>query len=192
MHNLNTMANLNQENQISNTNYIVSLEKRNKKISLGIILPIILLMFLLLIIIVLDIKFYKIHGTSMNPTLKEKEVVLTIKTNKYQRGDIIAFHHNNAIMIKRVVGLPNDIIDIKIDGTIIINNKELKEEYLTSKSMGIPDIPLPYTVPKNSYFVMGDNRADSLDSRDIAIGCVKEDDIMGTIKLSIIPLGTIK
>lgn len=187
MYEINTMANMNSQRQ-DYMNYNIS-NKRRPPIFL--IVSVLISIFLLLSIMILNVKFYKIHGTSMNPTLKEKEIVLTIRTSELKRGDIIAFHHNNAIMIKRVIALPGDTIDIQTDGTVFLNNKELKEDYIKEKSMGIPDIELPYTVKRDTYFVMGDNRADSLDSRDIAIGCVKEADIMGVVKLSVIPFGSI-
>ncbi len=187
MYSLNTQA-------YSSNNYSQNnIKEKNKlyeKITLIIVTTI--LTIILLIIIIFNVGLYKINGTSMSPTLKEKEYVLTYQPIEYKRGDIIAFHHNNAIIIKRIVGLPNDIIDFEQDGTVLINNKILSEPYLTSKALGLPDIKLPYTVPPESYFVLGDNRSDSIDSRDVAIGCVKVGDIVGKVEFSIFPPAKIK
>lgn len=186
MYEIKTFTNMNNNNLIT--------PKYKKPVNfqtIFLIIAVLISIFLLLSIMILNVKLYKIHGTSMSPTLHEKEIVLTIKPNELKQGDIISFYHNRAIMIKRIIALPGDTVDIKTDGTVIVNNKELKEDYIKEKNMGNPDITLPYTVPNGTYFVMGDNRKDSLDSRDIAIGCIKKDDILGKIKFSIIPFDSI-
>lgn len=155
------------------------------------IITLILVGIALLLIMLFNIKIYRINGTSMSPTLQEKEYVLTYKTN-YKRGDIIAYSHNNVIMIKRIIGLPQDKVDIKEDGTVYINDVELQEPYLTEKALGDPEITFPYEVPANTYFVLGDNRADSLDSRNIHIGSINQEAIIGKVKLSLIPLKEIE
>lgn len=166
------------------------LKNSNKKILNQILVcfMITIIILIILMIIILDIKVYKINGSSMYPTLKEKEYVLTYQKKDYERKDIIAYHHNKVIMIKRIIGLPGENIDIKEDGTVFINGQELKEKYVLSSSLGEPDIKFPYTVPNNTYFVLGDNREDSLDSREVAIGCIKKEEIVGVVNYSIIPL----
>lgn len=168
---------------------------RNYNIPVNKIIICILLTIILLIaltIMILNIKIYKINGTSMNPTLIEKEYVMTYKSNKYERKDIIAFHHNNAIMIKRIIGLPGETIDITNDGTVLVNGQVLEEAYLSSKDLGEPEITFPYTIPADTYFVLGDNRKDSLDSRIASIGCIKKYDIVGIVKYSVIPFKKIE
>lgn len=152
-----------------------------------VIITAIILIIILFLILFLNIRIYKINGTSMSPTLIEDEYVLSYKSF-YNRGDIIAFHYKDNVMIKRIIGLPNDIIDIDEDGNIYINDELLNEPYLPNKAKGDIEITLPYKVPSNKYFVLGDNRADSLDSRNIHISSISENDIIGTVKVSLIPL----
>lgn len=119
----------------------------------------------------------------MYPTLLEGKYVVCLKSNNIKRGDIVAFYKNDNFIIKRVVGLPNETIDISKDGIVSIDGIELKEEYLTEKGYGIPDIKLPYKNGSNSYFVLGDNREDSLDSRHYQIGTLTKEDIICKVKL---------
>lgn len=128
MYEPNTLANMNDNNLITPKN-----QKPVKFQTIFLIIVVLISIFLLLAIMILNVKLYKIHGTSMSPTLQEKYLVLTIKPNELKQGDIIAFHHNRATMIKRIIALPGDTIDIRPDGTIILNNKELKEEYIKEK-----------------------------------------------------------
>lgn len=132
----------------------------------------------IIVLFILFVKVYRIQGTSMNPTLKQGEYVFCIKTNKIERGDIIAFTGRDSFVIKRIIGLPGDIIDISDDGTVSVNGTSLSEDYITNKAKGDVEIPLPYTVPKNSYFVLGDNRGDSLDSRHNNVGTLNIDEII--------------
>lgn len=159
---------------------------QNKKENLAYIIPVIILIIILFFIFFFRLRIYKIVGSSMNPTLYENEFVLSYKTT-YKRQDIIAFNHNQAIMIKRIIGLPKDKIDIKDDGTVYVNNMKISEPYINAKSLGKVEISFPYIVPENSYFVMGDNREHSLDSRTIPIGSINEEDIIGKVSLSLIP-----
>lgn len=154
-------------------------------ITLGILILIVLLM------LIFQVRFYKINGTSMEPTLEENEYVLTYKT-EYNSGDVIAYIHNDVVMIKRVIGLPGDVINMDDDGTVYVNGNELIEDYIKSKALGDVEIEFPFTVPYGTYFVLGDNRADSLDSRIVSIGCIYEDDVVGKVRYSLIPLKTIE
>ncbi len=151
------------------------------------IITTIIIIIILSLIILFNIRIYKINGTSMSPTLMEDEYVLSYRT-QYKRGDIIAFHHKDVVMIKRLIGLPKDKIDIDDDGTVYVNDKPLEEQYLSSKSLGKPEIDFPYIVPENRYFVLGDNRADSIDSRNIYLGSIAETEVIGKVKISLIPL----
>ena len=104
-----------------------------------------------------------------------------------KRGDLCAFSHSNKILIKRVIGLPGDEITVDDDGTVYINGYALEEPYVSEKGFGECDIEFPYTVPENEYFVMGDHRQSSIDSRSTAIGCIPYDQIMGKILFTVWP-----
>ena len=129
----------------------------------------------------------QISGDSMDPTLKSGDIVLLVKTTKMKRGDLCAFSHSNKILIKRVIGLPGDVITVDDDGTVYINGYALEEPYVSEKGFGECDIEFPYTVPENEYFVMGDHRQSSIDSRSTAIGCIPYDQIMGKILFTVWP-----
>lgn len=137
----------------------------------------------------------QIYGSSMEPTLEEGEIVLSLKENNFEDGDLVAFYYNNKILIKRVIGSAGDWIDMDEDGNVYINNQPLDEPYVTEKAFGTCDLELPYQVPEGRIFVMGDNRSISLDSRSSAIGCVAEEQIVGRLVYVVWPprdIGTIK
>ena len=130
----------------------------------------------------------RIYGTSMNPALNNGDVVIALRSGSYQRGDVIAFYYNNKILVKRVIGLPGEIINVESDGTVTVDGEPLEEPYLTEKSLGECTIELPYEVPEGRYFVMGDNRPYSKDSRDTSVGPVHKDQIFGKNVIVIFPL----
>ncbi len=161
------------------TSASMSYNKEQKSFGKSIIIFLITAILISIIVFfIIFVKVYRIQGTSMNPTLEQGEYVFCLKTNKIERGDIIAFTGRDSFVIKRVIGLPGDIIDISEDGTVSINGTPLSEDYITNKAKGDVEIPLPYTVPKNSYFVLGDNRGDSLDSRHNNVGTLNIDEII--------------
>ncbi|MBQ2927555.1 MAG: signal peptidase I [Oscillospiraceae bacterium] len=130
----------------------------------------------------------QIYGSSMTPTLEDGEIVFSVKTNKMEPGDVIAFYYNNKILIKRVIANAGDWVDIDEDGTVYINDAELIEPYLDTKSFGDADIELPYQVPDGKFFVMGDHRETSSDSRHTAVGCISPDQVVGKIVFRVWPL----
>lgn len=130
----------------------------------------------------------QIYGTSMAPTLANGNIVVSVKGNDFQPGDVIAFYYNNKILVKRVIAGPGDWVDIDEKGTVYVNNQELQEPYLEEKALGDCNIQLPYQVPENRIFVMGDHRSVSADSRNTAVGCVAEEQIVGKIIFCIWPL----
>lgn len=129
----------------------------------------------------------RVTGTSMNPTLKNDEVLLCNKLGDVKQGDIIAFYYNNKVLIKRVIGLPGDVIDIAGDGKVYVNGEVLDEPYVSELAFGECDIELPYQVPESRYFVCGDNRSISIDSRSTSIGCIAEENIIGKVLLRVYP-----
>lgn len=130
----------------------------------------------------------QIYGTSMTPTLENGEIVLTLKTADFQQGDVIAFYYNNKILVKRVIAGPGDWVDMDEDGNVYVNDVLLEEPYITDKAYGDTNIKLPYQVPDERYFVMGDHRSTSSDSRNTAVGCVAQEQVVGKIFFRIWPL----
>jgi len=133
----------------------------------------------------------QIYGNSMTPTLEDGQIVFTMKTSEMPPGDIVAFYYNNKILVKRVVAGPGDWVDIDENGTVYINEVELQEPYLAEKALGDPDIELPYQVPDGRFFVLGDHRATSVDSRHMAVGCVSEEQVVGKIVFRVWPLDSL-
>ncbi|MGM9586341.1 MAG: signal peptidase I [Candidatus Limivicinus sp.] len=130
----------------------------------------------------------QIYGSSMTPTLQDGEIVFSVKTSKFEPGDVVAFYYNNKILIKRVICGPADWVNIDEDGTVYVNGTVLDEPYLAEKALGDCNIELPYQVPDGKVFVMGDHRSTSVDSRNTAVGCVAQEQIVGKIIFRIWPL----
>lgn len=133
----------------------------------------------------------QVTGTSMSPTLQEGQVLMASKGHDFKTGDVIAFYFNNKILVKRVIAMPGDWVNISDDGTVYVNDIAIDEPYLKEKALGDCNIELPYQVPESKIFVMGDNRSVSLDSRNTAIGCVSEEQVVGKITFAIWPLSKI-
>ena len=130
----------------------------------------------------------QIYGSSMTPTLQDGEIIFSVKTADLEPGDIVAFYYNNKILVKRVICGPGDWVNIEEDGTVYVNEVRLKEPYLAEKALGDCNIELPYQVPDGKIFVMGDHRSTSVDSRNTAVGCVAQEQIVGKIIFRIWPL----
>ena len=133
----------------------------------------------------------QIYGTSMNPTLNDGEIVMCVKTGNLKQGDIVAFYYNNKILVKRVIAGAGQWVDIDEEGNVSVDGKLLDEPYLEEKSLGSCNIELPYQVPDGRWFVMGDHRSVSVDSRDQAMGCISEEQVVGRLTLRIWPLSQI-
>lgn len=121
----------------------------------------------------------QIEGSSMAPTLKSGEVVFLRQTKEIEAGDIIGFYYGGRILLKRVIGSAGDQIEIDGEGNVYVNGERIEESYLTEKSPGKCDLEFPYQVPEGMFFVLGDNRAVSIDSRTRLIGCVEKNQIVG-------------
>lgn len=130
----------------------------------------------------------QIYGESMTPTLDEGDIVVSIKGSDFEQGDLIAFYLGNKILVKRCIAGPGQWVDIDKDGNVYVDDRLLNEPYLTERSFGDCNIDLPYQVPENRYFCMGDHRATSVDSRHTEVGCVSEEQIVGKIVFRVWPL----
>lgn len=130
----------------------------------------------------------QIEGTSMEPTLVNGDIVLLTKTTAFGRGDICGFAWNNKILVKRVIGIPGDWIEMDTDGTVYLNGEKLEEPYAEQIAFGECDLEFPFQVPQEQYFVLGDMRESSIDSRNTLIGCVENEQIIGKIFFRIWPL----
>lgn len=161
---------------------------RYKKVLKSTIYTLVIVAAVSVLIATLLLPVLQIYGTSMTPNLHEGEIVFSVKTKNFASGDIMAFYYNNRVLVKRVIGVPGDVIDIKENGDVYVNNVLLAEPYLDKKSYGNTDLEYPYTVPQNSYFVLGDSRETSVDSRNSIIGCVDKEEIVGKILFRVWPL----
>lgn len=132
----------------------------------------------------------QITGESMTPTLCGGEIVVSLRGSGYETGDIIAFYYDNKILVKRVIAQAGQWVDIDEDGNVYVDGELIEEPYLQERAFGECNIELPYQVPATKIFVMGDHRSVSLDSRNTAVGCVGEDQIVGRLLLRVWPLNT--
>ena len=130
----------------------------------------------------------RIYGSSMAPTLEDGQIVISLKTTDFKTGDIAAFYYGNKLLIKRYIAGASDWVYIDEDGTVSVNSIELDEPYIAEKAFGQTNIELPYQVPDKRYFLMGDNRESSVDSRNTAVGCASDDQIVGKVVYCIWPL----
>lgn len=134
----------------------------------------------------------QVHGNSMSPTLRDGDILLCVKTADVIHGDITLFYHNNKILVKRLIGMGGDWIDMDPAGNVIRNGSLLSEDYIASAAVGTTDIPLPFRVPDGSFFLLGDHRETSLDSRSSAIGYVPQERILGKALLRVWPLNRVR
>lgn len=133
----------------------------------------------------------QVTGDSMEPVLREGNLILTRKTDHLKTGDICGFYYNNELLLKRVIGVPGDMVDIDAEGNVSVNGQVLNEPYVLQKALGKSDVSFPLLVPEDCYFVMGDNREVSIDSRSSIIGCVNQEQIEGKVILKLWPPGRV-
>lgn len=163
-------------------------KSKYKKVLASTIYTLIIVISLAVIVAMLVMPVLQISGSSMTPTLTEGEIVVTVKTKKLAVGDVVAFYHGNKILIKRVIAGPNSWVNITDEGDVYINNKLIDEPYVSKKHLGKTDIDLPYQVPEETYFILGDERETSIDSRTSEIGALKQEDIIGKVIFRVWPL----
>lgn len=129
----------------------------------------------------------QIYGSSMTPTLGEGDIVVSVKGMDFEAGDLISFYVGNKLLVKRYIAGPGQWVDIDDEGNVYVDDVLLDEPYVFEKALGDCNIELPYQVPESRYFVLGDHRISSVDSRNTSVGCVGEDQIVGKIVFRIWP-----
>lgn len=165
---------------------------RYKRVLKSTVYALIVVAAVAVLIATLVLPVVQIAGTSMEPTLTEGDIVVLAKTKDPDRGDLCAFSYSNKILIKRVIGIPGDYIEIDGEGNVFVNGEYLDEPYLTVKALGECDVEFPFQVPENQFFLMGDQRDASIDSRSTVIGCVTDDQIVGKILFRIWPFDSLE
>lgn len=133
----------------------------------------------------------RVTGSSMTPTMQNDELIICSKRSNFKQGDIVAFYFNNKILLKRVIGTAGDYINITSDGTVYVNGDKLDEPYVSELALGTCDIEMPYQVPDNRIFVMGDHRSVSIDSRSTTVGCIADEYVIGKVIFRIWPFDSI-
>ena len=162
--------------------------RKRRKAFLSLLITMLITASILVFVLSFWIPMIRISGISMYPTLEEDDIGLCWKHGEIQRGDIVAFQKGETIIVKRVIALPGETVFISDDGSVFVNGKKLEENYITGLHRGNIDIQFPYTVSMGQYFVMGDNREHSLDSRSKEIGCISEEQIIGKLFLRVWPI----
>lgn len=152
---------------------------KRKKFILRIVSVLTVIAAVAILISTLYLPVIQVTGASMEPSLYEDDILLLVQSKKLDRGDICCFSWQNKLLLKRVIGLPGDVVRMDKDGNVFVNDQMLDEPYLTAKNLGECDIKFPYYVPEGMYFVLGDNRESSVDSRSSVIGCVEYDQMIG-------------
>lgn len=164
---------------------------RYKKILKSTICTLIVVIALSVITASLLLPVLQVCGNSMEPTLENDDVLLSVKQEKFKRGDIVAFYYNNKVLVKRIIASAGDYVEIDRHGNVFVNSNLVEEPYTLEKSLGECNQSFPYQVPDNSYFVLGDARENSNDSRNTTIGAVSGENIIGKILFRIWPLNNV-
>lgn len=159
----------------------------------------IILIAIILLIAIYVVGLQQVVGPSMKSTLENSDILIldkiTYKFIDVKRNDIISFYSEETkYLIKRVIGLPGDYVEIK-NNKLYINNKEINETYLKDDVItnDFSLLELGYEkIPEDMYFVLGDNRENSKDSRNPNIGLIKKEDIIGKVRFRLWPLNKLK
>lgn len=133
---------------------------------------------------------FKIYGNSMVPAVNEGEILVSVKGSSFQCGDVVVLNFNNRLLVKRVIAGPGQWVNIDKNGNVYVDRVLIDEPYLQEgeKALGDCTIKLPYQVPDGRYFVMGDNRSVSQDSRSAIVGSIEKSEIIGRAVFKVWPL----
>lgn len=162
-------------------------KKRYKRVLRSTVYSLVVVAAVAVLVAMLWMPVLQIYGTSMTPTLNQGEIVVSLKGDNFDTGDLVAFYLGNRLLIKRCIAGPGQWVDIDEAGNVYVDGELLDEPYVSEKSMGICDIELPYQVPENMWFLIGDHRATSVDSRSTTIGCVTKDQVVGKVVYRVWP-----
>ncbi len=130
----------------------------------------------------------QVSGDSMVPTFASGDILVLVKTKDINYGDLCCASWQNKTLLKRVIGMPGDSIDIDSEGNVYVNDELLDEPYVKEKSIGKCELELPCQVPEDKYFLLGDQRENSSDSRNPDVGCIAEDQVIGKVLFKVWPL----
>ena len=144
-----------------------------------------------LMIMLLFLPVLEVSGSSMEPTLRDGDILVLYKPGVIRTGELCGMYARDRLILKRVIALAGDVVNMDDMGNVYVNGTQLQEPYVSEKALGTCDLEFPYTVPENSLFVMGDHRETSIDSRCSLIGCVKANQVMGQVVARIWPLSSI-
>ena len=192
LHRKNTEVSLPTKTQVETERKRYRRQKAYNKALGGTVYVLTIVAAVAVLIATLLLPVLQIEGTSMEPTLSGGDIVLLMKTTRFEHGELCGFTWNNKLLIKRVIGLPGDWIEIDTDGTIYLNGEKLDEPYVQQKAFGECDLEFPFQVPQEQYFVVGDMRESSIDSRNTLIGCIPKDQIVGKVFFRVWPLESIR
>ena len=171
----------------------VKYRKRYRSVLRSTVYTLITVAALAVLVATLLLPVLQIYGSSMTPTLTDGDIVLTVKTTEFKTGDVVAFYYNNKILVKRVIAQAGEWVDITPEGDVYVGENPnqlqlLEEPYLKEKALGDCNIEFPYQVPESRVFVLGDHRSVSVDSRNTAVGCVAEEQLVGKLVFRVWPL----
>ena len=163
-------------------------KKRYGRVLRSTVYTLIVVAAIAVLVAVLFLPVLQIYGRSMAPTLDEGDIVVSVKGTEFETGDLVVFYLGNKILVKRYIAGPGQWVDMDEAGNVYVDGALLEEPYLTEKALGDCNIELPYQVPDNRMFCLGDHRATSVDSRNTAVGCISEEQLVGKIIFRVWPL----
>ena len=169
--------------------------RKYKKVLKSTVSSLIVVAAIAVLIATLALPVLQIQGSSMEPTLNDEEIVVLLKTPRLKRGQLCCFSYQNKLLIKRIIGIPGDTVNIDQEGYVYVNGSLLDEPYILDRALGECDITFPVNVKDNHYFILGDHRSTSIDSRSTVVGQVSGEQIVGKIFYRIWPfenLGSIE